>query len=221
MRSNMLESMIVKQRIDYLFFLFLVASINIFLVNVLTLSPIYFAFVISFFLFFCLFSFRPNIRLTELQKDEGFLVLSLFIVCISILVTTVLNQGNVRTCISVIFPYIYFIFSFSIIKVPKKHIIKSLYVLKNITLILFFIEVVYRFSHSVPQHSYFYIYDYKHNSIMFPDTNATAVCIEFFLCFLLYLRERKIIHVNYFEILFTICLLILSFSRAALFGFFC
>lgn len=207
--------------IKYSYFLIFTICVNLFLTQLMSLSPIYFAFVAALALLFLCNSFDPNMRLFIFDKDDYPIIGVMLVLCSNIILTTVVNNGALRTFISIIFTDFCFLFSFNINAVPKETIRKSFYILKYITLALFVIEVIYRFQNSEAKHSFFYFYDYKHNSIMFPDTNATAVCIEFFLCFLFYLKERRIIKIYFIEILITIVLLILAFSRAAGFGVFC
>lgn len=205
----------------YLFFSIFVISINVFLVSILSLSPVYFAFVISMTMLFVLFSFYPRFQIGRLGMDDKILILLSLLLCVNVTFTTVINNGNISSFITYIFSVICFSFSFTVTQIPKRYIKKIFYLLKYISLLLFIIEVIYRFSYSQAKHSYFYFYDYKHNSIMFPDTNATAVCIEFFVAFLLYLKTRNVIKVYLLEILIGFVLLFLTFSRAALFGLVC
>lgn len=211
----------VDNSIKYSYFLIFTVSVNIFLTQLMSLSPIYYAFVTALFLLFLNNSFNLNMKLAIFNKDDYPLLGCMIVLCSNIILTTVVNEGALRSFISIMFTDFCLLLTFNINVVPKETIRNSFYMLKYITLVLFLVEVIYRFQNTEAKHSYFYFYDYKHNSIMFPDTNATGVCIEFFLCFLFYLKERKIIKIYFIEILITIVLLILSFSRAAVFGVFC
>lgn len=53
---------------------------------------------------------------------------------------------------------------------------------------------------------------------MYGDTNYVGIVIAFFIGFMCYLRDRKILHISKFEILLYFILCILTFSRAAIFG---
>lgn len=205
----------------YIFFSILLICINIFLVSIISLSPVYFAFVISMGMLFILFSFYPRFQIGRLRMDDKILILLSLLLCVNVTITTAINNGNISSFITYIFSVICFTLSFTVTQIPKRNIKKTFYLFKYISLLLFVVEVIYRFSYSQAKHSYFYFYDYKHNSIMFPDTNATAVCIEFFLAFLLYLKTRNVIKIYLLEILIGFVLLFLTFSRAALFGLVC
>ena len=97
---------------------------------------------------------------------------------------------------------------------------KTLTLFKIVTLVLFVIECIYRFTHVVSKSSYFNFYEYKFSSIMCSDTNYVGIMIAFFIGFLFYLWKRKIIYISIFELLLSGILCFLTFSRAAIIGVF-
>lgn len=192
--------------------------INFFLAAKTSFSPVYFAFLFSCFFLLVIFSFSPNICVfKDYSKDKTvYIFFSLF--CIHFLINSAINQVSIKTIFSVFFSFLCFFIGALISSVQKKNLNKILIFLRFVTTLILLCEFIYRFSNSTSKHSYFYIYDYKSNSFMFPDTNAVGVCIEFYICFLLYIKENKIQKISIIEILILVLLLILTFSRAALFG---
>lgn len=201
------------------FFVFTI-SINIFLVKLMAVSPVYLGFTLSMIVVGILFSVNPNHKFFGLNADDTVMITLICLLCVNASIATVLNLGSLKSLVTAVFSYLCFLFSFSVNTISKESVRRTFSIFRFLSILIFIVEAIYRFYYSVSKHAYFFFYDYKFNSIMFPDTNATAVCIEFFLCFLFYLKARRIVRISRIEICITLLLLILTFSRAALFGVF-
>lgn len=197
----------------------------LFFTMVLPLSPFHFGLAISIIFVISFILLKHNLSIFLCSKDDigvVYCILSMILIIILHILFPNQNVSNlsITTPIMVIISYCCYLFSFFIRKAYSVDIKKSFKVFKNITLLILIIECIYRFTHVVRQSSSFNFYEYKFGSFMYSDTNYVGILIAFYIGFICYLRDRKIILVSKLEILISCVLCFLTFSRAAIIAIF-
>lgn len=195
----------------------------VFLTEIMPLSPFHIAFVLaSLLMTFFIFKNPDASLITYSKKDKG-LIISVLLLAVQSFLHILFPNPNVKnlsvtTSIMMVVNYFCYLFAFTLRRIPRITIRTTFYFLKYLTVIILLIEVVYRFTHLVIKSASFNFYEYKFGSIMYGDTNYVGIVIAFFIGFMCYLKDRKILHISKFEILLYFILCILTFSRAAIFG---
>lgn len=217
-----MQSMIYSDRKFYWFSILVVFS-SLFLTQILPFSPFYFGMFFSAIFLFIIFSFLPRFCVIKISCDDRIIFIPISFLLFHIVLNTAINSVSIKYPLLMILSYLFFIFSFCSNSIPIQQLKKSLVVLKKTTLILLIIECAYRITHprflAWAEGTSDFFYMYKFSSIMFSDTNETGFFILSFLSFLVYLKDKQIIPVKRIEIFVGFTFLVLSFSRAAIFGF--
>lgn len=182
-------------------------------------SPVYVFILISIYIFILVLCIKA-----KLNFDIPSLLIFIFIV---ILLLNFICYKGIYTITAILGMIPYLILNNILKQIEEFEIKKIIDRFFFASLILLCIECIYRFINPVYTPEAYMAYErkgtlfyiYKFSSFMFADSNGTAmlIVILIFLSFFMKLkfREKKY---KYFEIVF-ICLLILTFSRAAYLGF--
>lgn len=198
---------------------------GIYLTRLMPISPVYFAFVISFvfFLLYLLLNIK-SVRILNKSIYPAFIWFSY------LLVSQLFLSPDVHTVISALMSVLYFILTIVLItKLDVNHVIKIVDYMFWISIPLLLIESYYRITHPVftvlaldgtqVDVGDTGIYPFKFNSIMYQDSNFVGIYIVclFFLAYYLYnyISKRKF-YLVIMGILFVLTLLTLA--RGAISG---
>jgi len=216
MKRNSITRIIKRPVVHYAFCFLLVFS-SAFLSTITKFSPVFIALFLALLLYFTAFSHRAKIQTNSANRYIFLIVLVyfLYIVCNFFYTASYLDIYTYATyllCNQFYFIGILIIGS----KLSKKTILKYSKNYLFISAIFLTLDLIYRFYHAKSSYKgYFFFYNFKSDSLMFPDSNITGFLCMINFAFIIYLSDCFNQKNRMFKLYYFI-LSVLTFSRAAL-----